>query len=363
MRYVTHGYWVVHYADGDVTPLQGDAQASAETTADLSQSVDLLGAATGTAGAESSLLLQDDIVGAATATAAASADLYQSVDLSGDGSADSSTTADLIQSVDLLGDGSADSSTTADLITIIDLSGSGQAQSTATGKLSVLSGGVHKLTHSAMIDLYSVDLNSIGIGQVYYFHAGTDSSNTPIVYQGNTYTPWYIKITGLDKRGTGSSARPMAEIGNHNQFVTNLCRVYQDIVGATVRRRRTLASYILADLDQYHDEFYLIERRAEETTSLVKFELASPLDFLDKQLPGLLALATGCPHRYKSTLDGSGCSWPGTNSALWFDRFGVQVFSAGLDVCGKRISDCKLRFGATEPLDYGGNPGLGRNSA
>jgi lambda family phage minor tail protein L len=232
----------------------------------------------------------------------------------------------------------------------------------AIGDLSPLNADIHKLAPSALMDLYSLDLNSIGVGEVYYFYAGADTDSTPIVYQGNTYTPWYIKVSGLEQRGNGSSARPIAEIGNLAHFVTDLCQQYQDLVGATVRRRRTLSSYVLADIAEYRDEYYLIERRAEESNELVKFELASPLDFLDKQLPGLLAMSSGCPHRYKSTLGGSGCSWPGTNPARWYDRFGTPVLSAELDVCGKRLSDCKLRFGATEPLDYGGNPGLGRSS-
>lgn len=220
----------------------------------------------------------------------------------------------------------------------------------------------HKLTPTALIDLYSVDLNTINIGQVYYFYAGTDASSQPITYQGNEYAPWYVKVSGFEQRGTGSSARPTVEISNTGQLITEMCRAYEDMVGATVRRRRTLASYVQANIGEYHDEFYLIEQRTEENFETVKFTLASPLDFLDKQLPGLVAMAGGCPHRYKSTLGGSGCSWPGTNPAKWFDRFGVAVGSSNLDVCGKHLRDCQLRFGANAELDYGGNPGLGRNS-
>jgi lambda family phage minor tail protein L len=220
----------------------------------------------------------------------------------------------------------------------------------------------HKLTPAALVDLFSVDLNTIGVGQVFYFYPGTDANSQPIVYQGNTYTPWPMKITGIDKRGTGSSARPSVELSNAQHFITDLCRQYQDMVGATVRRRRTLASYIAANIAEYADDYYLIEQRVGENLETVKFDLASPMDFLDKQLPGVIAIATGCPHRYKSTAGGSGCSWPGINPALWFDRFGIPVVSASLDVCGKRITDCKMRFGANNPLDYGGNPGLGRSS-
>ncbi len=225
-----------------------------------------------------------------------------------------------------------------------------------------LNAEVHKLAPSGRIDLYSIDLNSIGVGQIYYFYAGQDTDGTPVVFQGNTYEPWYLIMTGMEKRGTGSSPRPIAEVGNPSRFVTDLCKTYQDLVGATIRRRRTLAQYVIADIAAYHDEFYLIERRAEESNFTVKFELASPLDFLDKELPGMIAIATGCPHRYKSTAGGSGCSWPGTDPSKWFDRTGTSVGSALLDVCGKRVTDCKLRFGANSPLDYGGNPGLGRSN-
>lgn len=219
----------------------------------------------------------------------------------------------------------------------------------------------HKLTLPAQVDLYSIDLNSIGIGQVFYIVPWLDANSQPVVYQGDTYTPWPVQVTGIDKRGTGSSPRPSVELGNVNRYITDLCRLYQDMVGATVRRRRTLASYLLANIGEYHDDYYLIEQRVGEGDT-VKFDLSSPMDFLDKQLPGMIAIATGCPHRYKSTLGGSGCSWPGTDPTKWFDRNGVAVTSAALDVCGKHMSDCKLRFGANEPLDYGGNPGLGRSS-
>lgn len=220
----------------------------------------------------------------------------------------------------------------------------------------------HKLSPPARVDLFSVDLNPIGVGQVFYFYPGTDSDSQHVVFQGNTYAPWYVVISGIDKRGNGSSPRPTLQLGNPGGYVSDLCRTYQDLVGASFRRRQTLSVYVEGNIAEYRDEYYLIERRAEETNETVKFELASPLDFLNKQLPGIVAIATGCPHRYKSTANGSGCSWPGTNAAKWFDSLGNSVGSSALDNCGKRLSDCKLRFGANAQLDYGGNPGLGRSS-
>jgi lambda family phage minor tail protein L len=220
-----------------------------------------------------------------------------------------------------------------------------------------------KLDPTALMDFYCINLNPIGAaGQVFYIYPGTDADNQPITYQAMTFIPWPMTVTGIDKRGTGSSARPTAEVGNVNRVITELCRAYQDMVGATVWRRRTLVKYVLDDIGEYHDDYYVIEQRIGEAKDIVKFELSSPMDFMDKQLPGLVTIANGCPHRYRSTAGGSGCSWPGTDPAKWFDAHGVSVDSSGLDICGKHMSDCKLRFGANNPLDYGANPGLGRSS-
>ena len=41
------------------------------------------------------------------------------------------------------------------------------------------------------------------------------------------------------------------------------------------------------------------------------------------------------------------------------DIAGNPVAVAAQDVCGKQLSDCKLRFGATAVLPYGGFPGCG----
>lgn len=225
-----------------------------------------------------------------------------------------------------------------------------------------LNADVHKLAPGAKVDLYTLDLNSIGVAQVFHFYAGQDTDGGSIEYLGDTYLPWYVELTNLKRTGNGPTPRPMAKIGNYQYQITHLCLQYQGLVGAKVRRRRTLAQYVISNTAEYQDEMYFIERPTQEADNLVEFELSSPLDFLDKQLPGLIAVATGCPHRYKSVVGGSGCSWPGTDSAKWFDANDSQVFSAGQDACSKKLSGCKLRFGANNPLDYGGNPGLGRSN-
>jgi lambda family phage minor tail protein L len=216
-------------------------------------------------------------------------------------------------------------------------------------------------TPSALVDLYILDLNPIGVSQIYFFYPGTDADNLPLNYLGQTYNPWPVVMSGFVRKGDGSENRPKASVSNINGAITGEVDLYDDLVGATLTRRRTLKSYIDADIAEFADELYFIEQKTAENATVINFDLSSPLDYIDKQLPGRLAIANACPWRYKSTANGSGCSWPGIDSSKWFDRNGDPVMSSTLDECGKRLSDCKLRFGANNELDYGGFPSLGRN--
>jgi lambda family phage minor tail protein L len=220
---------------------------------------------------------------------------------------------------------------------------------------------IQKQATPALVDLYILDLNSINVASVLYFYPGTDADSTPVEYLGNTYQPWPVSMSGFEKRGTGSESRPKASISNINGEITQQLQLYDDLIGAQLKRRRTLQSYVIANVAEYAEEIYFIEQKTVENSLVVEFELSSALDFIDKRLPGRIAVANACPWRYKSTANGSGCSWPGTNPAKWFDRQGNAVLTAGEDQCGKRLSDCKLRFGANAELDFGGFPSLGRN--
>lgn len=221
---------------------------------------------------------------------------------------------------------------------------------------------IKKQAAAALVDLYILDLNPIGVAQSYFFYPGTDENSEPINYLSQVYSPWPIVMSGFARKGDGSENRPKAIVGNIGGAISQELRLYDDLVGATVTRRRTLKTYIDSDIAEFVDEMYFIEQKTSENSQQIEFDMASPLDFIDKQLPGRVAVANACPWRYKSTANGSGCSWPGTNPTLWFDREGGPVLSAGLDDCGKRLSDCKLRFGENNELDYGGFPSLGRSS-
>jgi len=68
--------------------------------------------------------------------------------------------------------------------------------------------------------------------------------------------------------------------------------------------------------------------------------------------PKRQCIANICQWVYRSTE----CGYTGTN---YFDTNDVPVASSANDVCGKRLTSCKLRFGATAELPYGSFPGIG----
>lgn len=97
------------------------------------------------------------------------------------------------------------------------------------------------------------------------------------------------------------------------------------------------------------DIFY-VERKVSENRAIVEFELAAASDVEGVLLPRRQVIANVCSWTYRS----SECSYAGGAVAQADD---TPTTNINLDVCGKRVSSCKLRFGALAELPYGGFPG------
>lgn len=100
------------------------------------------------------------------------------------------------------------------------------------------------------------------------------------------------------------------------------------------------------------DVFYVIQKTREVPVE-VEFKVATSIDLEGVQIPLRPLVQNACQSRYRS----SECGWTGGN----FDK-NDQPSSQQLDQCGKRISSCKVRFGATAVLPFGGFPGARRYS-
>lgn len=225
---------------------------------------------------------------------------------------------------------------------------------------------IQSLAAGALVELFELDASTLGAG-ITRFHNGVNQLQTAIVWQGNTYQPFPIEATGFEYSGKGTLPRPTLRVANVTGLLGALVRSYDDLLGAKVTRKRTMAKYLDAvnfpggtnstadPTAAMPDEIYLVDRKATENAVMIEFELAASFDCAGVMIPLRTVQQGTCPWQYRLLDESSGCSWTGTT---YYDADDNPVGSAGLDVCGRRLSSCKRRFG-NSPLPFGGFPGVG----
>jgi lambda family phage minor tail protein L len=226
---------------------------------------------------------------------------------------------------------------------------------------------LNKLAPSAVIELFELDgtASSIGVDQIYRFHAGVNEQiSGNIVWNGQTYQRYPVEATGFTYEGNGQLPRPTISMSNVLSLGTTLVLEYNDLVGATVTRIRTLKKYLDASnftsgtnatadpFAEFPREIYIVDRKVAENRAFVSFELAASFDVAGVKLPRRQIIQNICPWTYK----GEGCGYTGAN---YFDIDDNEVANVAQDVCGHRLSSCKLRFGENAEIPYGGFPSAG----
>lgn len=198
---------------------------------------------------------------------------------------------------------------------------------------------LYQLSPDAVIDLYELDLTSFALGQVYYFH----SQNTvaeDLLFNGRIYKPFPIESEGFELNGRGQLPTPRIKVSNVFGFASDLIEQFNGCVGAKLTRRLTFARNIgmpsspnnlLRDPDVWFVSSYSEDRLQ------VVFDLKSELDLRGVKLPRRLILKNVCQWKYK----GTECGYTGS-----------------LIACDKSLAACKAHFGASNPLPFGGFPGV-----
>ncbi|MGZ8172577.1 MAG: phage minor tail protein L [Methylobacter sp.] len=219
---------------------------------------------------------------------------------------------------------------------------------------------VQSLQPNALMELFVLDMTVIGQGFL-YFHPGTNALAGDVVWQGHTYIHLPIEAEGFASGSTGTLPRPKVRLANIDGAFSAMVASYDDLIGCKIIRKRTFAKYldaanfaggnVAADPNQHFpDDVWFIDQKIAENRYVIEWELASAFDLTGQMLPARQVNQNSCAWGYR----GPECGYAGSS---YFNSLDVtQVLSIN-DVCGKRLTSCELRFGATAVLPFGGFPG------
>lgn len=222
---------------------------------------------------------------------------------------------------------------------------------------------IRSLAAGQIVELFELDATVAG-GSIMRFHNGVNGLGSAVTWQGNVYTAFPIEATGFDFSGRGQMPRPTLRVANVTGLLGALVRTYQDLLGSKLTRRRTLVKYLDAvnfpggtnptadPTAALPDDVYFIDRKATESKVMIEFELSAAFDVAGVQLPRRFIVQNVCQWAYR----GAECGYTGTS---YFDANDQPVGALAQDVCGKRLSSCKCRFGQFAELPYGGFPAAG----
>lgn len=195
--------------------------------------------------------------------------------------------------------------------------------------------------------------------------------NEGTVSLGNkTYLAFPIASTGFEYDGKGSMPRPRISIAS-DPSVISLIDNPSGFVGAKFTRIRTFRKFLNDGTSPdanaiFPKDEYIIDKKVAHTSSHLEFELCAVIDQEGKRIPARQIIRDTCPfvyRRYNSTTgdfdytSNMQCPYTGTD---YYTKNGTPTIKQN-DKCGKRISDCQLRYATDEKgIPFGGFPGVGR---
>jgi lambda family phage minor tail protein L len=224
---------------------------------------------------------------------------------------------------------------------------------------------IQRLNPGALVELFVLDATRIApsVAPV-RLHNFVSRRDRPIVFQGETYTPFPIEASGFEVASNGRLPRPHIRVANLDGALQAALEQLDDLVGALVIRKRTFEHYLDGEpkadpLAEFPEDVYVVERKVQENRLLIEWELATRADVETAKIPRRQIVAGVCGWSY----GGEACEWVASEHAsLWFDEDDLPVSLISEDRCGKRLASCRARWGqvADKSLRFGGFPGSAR---
>jgi len=198
--------------------------------------------------------------------------------------------------------------------------------------------------HDAIVELIDLDLSPItnDPADIFYFTNQLKPDDTKIQWKGNIYEPIPIAAAGYEKSTTGQIAQPTLTVANVLGTFTQVINELDDLVGAKVTRRRTLGKYLDGEpnadpLQEFPIDVFYIERKTQETSMVISWQLASVLDLEGLKLPRRIITQNYCQWRYR----GSECGFTGPalygNNDRYIDTTGLSAFAIAVINAGRLV--------------------------
>jgi lambda family phage minor tail protein L len=177
------------------------------------------------------------------------------------------------------------------------------------------------LEPDTLIELYEIDLGEQD--GLYRFHPGKNNLKDIMLSdaQGElqTYYPLPIETSGWEMKGDGSLPRPKLLMANPQGLISDAIKRRGDLIGNTIIRKRIFMKFLdnenfpdnfnpfaIPDPNsRFDDDIFTINRKTQENKYYIEWELVSPLELEDVQVPARTMIADYCPWQYR----GEGCSY------------------------------------------------------
>lgn len=198
--------------------------------------------------------------------------------------------------------------------------------------------------HDAIVELIDLDLSPItnDPADVFYFTNQLKPDDAKIQWKGNVYEPIPIIATGYEKSTTGQIAQPTLTVANVLGTFTQVISELDDLVGAKVTRRRTLGKYLDGEpnadpLQEFPIDVFYIERKTQEDSMVIAWQLSSVLDLEGLKLPRRIITQNYCQWRYR----GSECGFTGPllygSNDQYIDTTGLSVAATAVINAGRLV--------------------------
>jgi lambda family phage minor tail protein L len=230
---------------------------------------------------------------------------------------------------------------------------------------NTIESAVQEFSPGNLVELYVVDLTVLGGGVTRW--ANSAHTSTAITFDGDIYTPIAIEAEGFEWNGRGAIPTPTIRLFPSDGIKAAML-AYGDLIGGKITRIKTFSRFLDGEPDanpeeRFPDEIYFFEQKTQFNKNVVEWSLSSVLDQEGVMIPKVPFLKDICQLKYRryngasfdyvASIDG-GCPY---NGASYYDVDGNAV-TIGLDKCGKRLSECKRRFGDYAVLPFMAFPGI-----